>query len=118
MASKKTNAEKEKHLGMPLGTAANRLKKSIMFQLVKEAGLDVCFQCDEKIVSEDDFTIEHKTPWIHSNDPVGNYFDLSNIAFSHAKCNSSARRTRTAPRDCAGCSLFGSIACTLGAKSL
>ena len=100
MASKKTNAEKEKQLGMPLGTAANQLKKAIMFQLVKEAGLGKCFQCGQSIQTIEEFTIEHKKPWIHSSDPKAAYFDLNNIAFSHASCNSGARRVRKDVKPC------------------
>lgn len=100
MASKQTNQEKEKQLGMPLGTAANRLKKSIMFQLIVEAGHNTCFQCGQKITSIDDFTIEHKKTWLHSHDPLGAYMDLKNIGFSHASCNSGARRVRKDVQPC------------------
>lgn len=75
---------------MPFGTAANRLRKAILFDLVCRLGLDVCHHCEKKIEDIDNFSIEHKTPWLDSDDPVGLFFDMENIAFSHLKCNSVA----------------------------
>jgi len=40
--------KKTKQLGMNPGTASNRLKKEVMFSLVKQTGRDFCFQCGEK----------------------------------------------------------------------
>lgn len=88
----KSNAKKSEQLGMPFGTASNRLRKSIMFQLVQEANKDICFQCKEKITDIDNFSIEHITPWLDSDDPTNNFFNLKNIAFSHTKCNVAAAR--------------------------
>ena len=45
-----------------------------------------------KEMTVDDFTIEHKKFWLHSEDPVGLYFDEDNLAFSHATCNSKENR--------------------------
>ncbi|AXQ67738.1 helix-turn-helix protein [Bacillus phage Kioshi] len=94
----KSNAKKSEQLGMPLGTASNRLRKSIMFSLVQEAKKDTCFQCKEKITDIANFSIEHMTPWLDSEDPTGNFFSLDNIAFSHTKCNYSAARQPTSVR--------------------
>lgn len=85
--SKKGNSKKSEQLGMAHGTAANRLRKMIMFSLVQQVGLDTCYRCGEKIDDVSDLSIEHKDPWLDSTDPVGKYFDLSNIAFSHLTCN-------------------------------
>ena len=77
---------------MPYGTARNRLNKLIMFSLMKEVGKDVCFQCGEKIDDIDHLSIEHKTPWLHSENASELFFDLDNIAFSHLSCNVKASR--------------------------
>ena len=45
------------------------------------------------------FTVEHKTPLINSPNPKGLFFDLDNIAFSHASCNYSVVR-RKKGREC------------------
>lgn len=87
-----SNKKKSEQLGMSHGTASNRLRKAIMFALVKEAGLDVCFQCGEQIKDIGNLSIEHKIPWLDSKDPAGLFFDLNNIAFSHLKCNIGAGR--------------------------
>jgi hypothetical protein len=83
-------------LGMPLGTASNRLRKSLLFFLVKKLNLDICFQCKMKIENESELSIEHMQPWQGSDDPKGKFFDLSNIAFSHLKCNVDAGGNRQA----------------------
>lgn len=82
--------KKAEQLGMNPGTASNRLVKDILFRFVEDAG-HVCFQCRGKM-SRDNFSVEHKVPWLDSDDPVGLYFDLDNIAFSHLDCNIAARR--------------------------
>lgn len=90
--------QKDHQLGMSHGSACNRLRKQIMFDLVKRCGLDDCYQCSKKIETVEELSIEHKTPWLHSDDPVDLFFDLDNIAFSHLKCNTlSSRRTNGGP---------------------
>lgn len=87
-----SNKEKARQLGMPYGTAANRLRKKILFSLVKEAGLAICYRCKKRIVEIENFTIDHKVPWLYSRSPVAMFFDLDNVAFSHAFCNNSVGR--------------------------
>jgi hypothetical protein len=87
-----SNKKKAAQLGMPQGTAANRLRKIIIFNLLKEAGKNFCFQCGGEIESVDELSIEHKIPWLDSKDPIEMYFDLDNIAFSHLECNVRAAR--------------------------
>lgn len=88
-----SNKRKSEQLKMHHGTAANRLRKSILFDLVKRLRLDECYQCGKLIETIAELSIEHKIPWLDSDDPVKNFFDLDNIAFSHRNCNiASARR--------------------------
>lgn len=47
-----------------------------------------------KINTVEELSIEHKTPWLNSNNPKELYFDLNNIAFSHLSCNIGARRNK------------------------
>ncbi len=88
----KYNREKYRQLGMPSGTASNRLRKTILFHLIKLQGLDSCYQCGKTIASEKQLSIEHKIPWLDSKDPVGLFFDIDNIAFSHLTCNIGSAR--------------------------
>ena len=92
-----SNKKKTEQLGMSHGTATHRLRKHIMFKFVQMQGCDICFQCGEKIESVDHLSVEHKIPWLDSDDPVGLFFDLSNIAFSHLSCNVGAARYRDCP---------------------
>ena len=84
--------EKTRQLGMDPGTASNRLKKTLLFEFAKKLDMHWCYQCGAEIVDCDKFTVEHKTPWLHSEDPKGLFFDIDNIAFSHKSCNYRAAR--------------------------
>lgn len=88
--------KKNVQLGMNFATAYGRLRKVILFELVKELGRNFCFQCGAEIITADDLSIEHKVPWLDSENPVDLFFNLKNIAFSHLGCNSSASRVRPA----------------------
>ena len=86
--------EKTKQLGIDPGTASNRLKKNLLFEFAKRLDMHWCYQCAAEIKDSDNFSIEHKTPWLHSEDPKGLFFSIENIAFSHKSCNYSAARKR------------------------
>lgn len=88
----KWNAKKSGQLGMSNGKANNILKKSIMFMLVQVAGLDVCFRCGKRIETVNEFSIDHKTNWLDSEDPIALFFSLDNISFSHYSCNIKSKR--------------------------
>jgi len=86
----KANDTKSAALGMPIGTASNRLRKMILFSLVCRLKMNTCHQCGTEILSVDDLSIEHREPWLQADDPVQSFFDLDNITFSHLSCNSGA----------------------------
>lgn len=83
--------KKAEQLGMNPSTATGRLTKDVLYHLVCKTGQNKCFHCGEEM-SRDSFSIEHKTPWLDSEDPVKLFFDLENISFSHLSCNSKASR--------------------------
>lgn len=87
-----SNIKKSKQLGMPIGTATNRLKKQILFNLIKKANENFCFQCGAEIENVNELSIEHKIPWLDSEKPLDLFFNLDNIAFSHLSCNAGAAR--------------------------
>ena len=82
--------KKAQKLGMNPSTASNRLVKDLLFKFVVEAG-HKCYRCDGDL-SREDFSIEHKEAWLYSDNPKALYFNLSNVAFSHKKCNLKATR--------------------------
>lgn len=92
MGDTNSNQRKAALLGMPLGTAANKLRKDLLFSLAKETGKDACFRCGNAIRNVDEFSVEHKTSWMGSANPKEAFFDLGNIAFSHLTCNVAAGR--------------------------
>lgn len=83
-----TNKVKSQFLGMPYGTACNRLRKKILFQFLKRLKENVCYQCGNIIETEADLSIEHKLPWLKKDPNL--FWDLDNIAFSHMSCNYAA----------------------------
>lgn len=80
-----SSAFKSKFLGMPYGTAIQRLRKMILFRLAQRLSEDVCFRCGKKIENISEFSIEHKESW--QGISVGKFWDVSNVAFSHLRCN-------------------------------
>lgn len=90
--SKYSNEKKQDQLGMPFGTASAKLRKAILFALLKELGKNICFQCKKEIENIDELSIEHIIPWIDSENPKELFFDMENIAFSHLSCNVKAVR--------------------------
>ena len=72
-------------LGMPFGTASHRLRKLILFHLLKKCGDDICYRCRERIAAVEDLSIEHKEPW--EGRDLALFWNIDNIAFSHIKCN-------------------------------
>jgi hypothetical protein len=82
----------EEILGISWGKATARLNNLILFKLVQETGRDNCHRCGEKIVSSVDLSRDHIIDW-RSHGP-DKYWDLSNIAFSHKRCNILAGQQR------------------------
>ncbi len=80
-----SNQKKAATLGMPHGTANNRLRKIILFHLLKKYNENTCFKCSKAIEKIEDLSIEHKKPWEGISADL--FWDIENIAFSHLKCN-------------------------------
>lgn len=83
--------KKKDQLGMNPSTAQARLLKDILFKLVVDTNQDNCYHCGEPLDRES-FSIEHKVPWLDSENPLDLFFDLNNISFSHLSCNVKASR--------------------------
>ncbi len=91
-------------LGMSLGTAINRLRRMVLFDTVRRLGEDSCFRCGEQIKSVLEFSIDHKEPWsgVELKRNAALFWDLTNIAFSHLRCNALAHQ-KIAPAGMAWC---------------
>jgi len=86
LREKKSSDTKSRFLGMSHGTACNRLRKMILFNLLKKHGENTCCKCGYEITDASMLSIEHIKPW--QGRDVGLFWDLGNIAFSHANiCN-------------------------------
>src|SRR5690349_16897208 len=87
-----TQVKKKEQLKIDPSTASSRLKKELLFKYVRKAGDNFCFQCGAEIETSDELSVEHKIPWLNSENPVELFFNLENIAFSHLNCNISVAR--------------------------
>lgn len=80
-----SNDRKNQTLGMPHGTAANRLRKILLFNQLKKHSENVCARCGKSIETVDELSIEHLKPWEGISAEL--FWDLNNVAFSHLFCN-------------------------------
>jgi hypothetical protein len=93
------NDKKSELLGLNYSTAASALRKQIIFHLAGVLDLRECYRCGTMITIVEQFSIEHKDPWMGAEDPKAAFFDVSNIAFSHLSCNRPEReRAETCKR--------------------
>ena len=45
---------------MPFGTACNKLRRMVMFNLLQRHEENVCYKCGKMILRAEDLTVEHK----------------------------------------------------------
>lgn len=80
-----SNHKKNVTLGMPYGTAMGKLRKQVLFGLLKKHGENLCVRCKEPIEIVEDLSVEHIKPWEGISAAL--FWDLENVAFSHMRCN-------------------------------
>jgi 5-methylcytosine-specific restriction endonuclease McrA len=85
-----SNEKKAATLGMPHGTAVGRLRKNILYSILKRINENICFRCKLPIGTVDDLSVEHIKPWEGVSAEL--FWDLNNIAFSHIRCNVPHKR--------------------------
>lgn len=90
---------------MDYATASTRLRKMVLFHLIKQLNLDICFRCKLKITDYRDLSLDHIKDWLDEPNGKDLFFDVENIAFSHIKCNISTRRSRVIELTCDGCGI-------------
>jgi hypothetical protein len=81
--SKDNKRRKAELLGMPVGTAERQLRKAVIHELAKQCGRNICRWCRLEIEEPNELAITHVEDWEESPDL---YFDLGNVALSHASC--------------------------------
>ena len=83
-------------LGMSRSTANTKLHRELIWMLLQETGRTKCYRCGKEMTRED-FSIEHKIPWMNSSNPKKLFWSLDNIDFSHLQCNIVTPRGRLVP---------------------
>ena len=108
-----SNQRKAEILGMPFGTACNKLRRMVMFELLRRHGENICFKCGKEILRAADLTLEHKEPWQSAGPAL--FWDLKNIAFSHKQCNLRMGYVRRKITDgklwCSDCKQYRPVSC-------
>jgi hypothetical protein len=61
-----------------------------MFSLLKEAKKNVCFRCGKAIQTAEELSLDHKEDWLDKTNAKELFFDLTNVAYSHRRCNTLA----------------------------
>ncbi len=89
---KKSHEEKSRQLGEAITTASHRLSRMVMFNLFRRLGEDICIRCGKQIERFEEFSLDHRKPWLHVSPEL--FWNLENIGAAHKKCNSGARRSR------------------------
>lgn len=69
-------------LGMSPSAAERKLRKAVIYELALQLRKNICLECDLEISDPDDFAVVHVEDW----EDGPSYFDLGNVAFSHASC--------------------------------
>jgi hypothetical protein len=77
-------------LGLPVSKASHTLKKRLFFNFLKQLNLDICYRCNNKILSAEELSVDHKIEWRYDKPEL--FWDLNNIAYSHRKCNKPRSR--------------------------
>ena len=83
--------KKSQQLGMSSGKASGILLKDILWDMLVKTNQTLCYHCGEEM-SRSTFSVEHKEPWLDSEEPKQLFFSLENISFSHFLCNCLAAR--------------------------
>lgn len=92
-------------LGMSTGKARNLLVNIVLLSLAQQAGVAICFRCEQPLTESTDLSIDHKVPW-RGEDTSDLYWAVENLALSHKKCNTVDRPARKlAPEGHSWCSV-------------
>jgi hypothetical protein len=83
--SKQRSSRIAEQLGMSHGAAAQRLRKNLLFHLLKRLKENMCLVCKQEIVDSSELSIEHIKPWEGRSTDL--FWDIENISFSHLSCN-------------------------------
>lgn len=89
---RKKRKEHAKTLGHnQIAHATRVLKNEIIWDFLLKTGATLCYRCNKPLTKQN-WTIDHIIPWRNSQNPKLRFFDISNIAYSHLSCNSTANK--------------------------
>lgn len=93
--SRETKKQLAELLSMSPSAAERKLRKAIIYELARQLGKNRCLHCNLEISDPDDFAVVHVDDW--TDGP--SFFDLGNVAFSHASCRAGRQDRRQGERE-------------------
>lgn len=93
--SKDDKRQFQELLGMSQSAAERKLRKAIILELAQQLRKHVCLECGLEISDPDDLAVVHVEDWRDGPD----FFDLANVAFSHASCRAGRHDRRQGERE-------------------
>lgn len=94
------NSTKKKHdvLGVSISSASYKLRKMVLFDILRRHNENICYRCGKTIDNVDELSMDHKIDWLNAPNAKELFWDMDNIAFSHLKCNTVAGQEEAAER--------------------
>ncbi len=74
-------------LKMPYGTATNKLRLKVIFDLLREFSRCLCCRCGILIDAPENLSVVHLEPWMDESPRL--FWRTDNIAFSHRSCDAA-----------------------------
>lgn len=93
--SKTTKKQLAELLGMSPSAAERKLRKAIILELAQQLEKNVCLECRRSISDPDDLAVVHVEEWVDGP----SFFDLANVALSHASCRAGRHDRRQGERE-------------------
>lgn len=75
---------------MPYGTASNKLRLKVIFDLLREFEKNTCCQCGQLIDAPENLSVAHRQQWMDVNPTL--FWRTDNIVFKHRVCPDVARQ--------------------------
>lgn len=90
--SKNKNYKKRRaeQLNMPYGTASNKLRLKVIFDLLRQFDKNYCSKCSGLIVAPESLSVAHHKHWMDEDPAL--FWKTENIAFMHRECPNVARQ--------------------------
>jgi hypothetical protein len=81
------NKNRQQKLGAQRKNLTCTLTRKLLFKVLQQTNLNICWVCKEKIETLQDFSLDHRVEWGSSENPRETFTNPDNIEFAHRDCN-------------------------------